>query len=112
MDGSQLVSLKQRISKVSYVDMLSRKTGKFLRSDRMFRDNINVWFLLAVTFFSLVYLQLLRLEDTSSMSLIYGHGRSPEPDGRKGLEIPPKVPPMGGVFWSTHISIIIFPTKL
>ena len=43
---------------------------------------------------------------------IYGHGRSPEPDGREGLEIPPKVPPIGGVFWSTHISIMIFPTKL
>ena len=42
---------------------------------------------------------------------IFGHGCGAQPNWRRGLKISPKVSPMNGVFWPTHISKIIFPNK-
>ena len=42
---------------------------------------------------------------------IFGHGRSAQPNWRRGLKMAPKVSPMNGVFWPTHISNIIIPNK-
>ena len=39
---------------------------------------------------------------------IYGCGRSPRPDGRRGPATHPKVAPMGGALWSTPISKTTF----
>ena len=39
---------------------------------------------------------------------IYGCGCDPKPDGIRGPETQPKVPPTGSGFWSTHISRMTF----
>ena len=43
---------------------------------------------------------------------LYGYGRDSEHDGQVGTETRPKVPPMGGGFWSAHISRMTFPKNL
>ena len=43
---------------------------------------------------------------------IYGYGCDAEHDGHQGPETRLKVPPMGGGFWSTHISRMTFPKNL